>query len=348
MENDFEPLVSIIILNYNGGKLLVDCVESIYNSDYKNFEVIIVDNFSKDESHKECKKKFNQVTLINNLENLGYCEGNNVGIRRAKSDFLVILNPDAIVEKNWLKEFLVAFNKNGEGLYQPKILVTTQKNMLFSTGNMIQLFGFGFSRAKGEKDNKQFEYDEEVGYASGTCLFTSSKIMKKIGNFDSFLFAFHDDLDLCWRGRLMEIKSYYAHKAIIYHPFEGYSFKWSPFKFFLMERNRLYCLMTHYKRTTYFKILPSLILIEAAVTLFHIKKKMFGVKLKANFDIMKNFKKINARYNTIQSKRKISDREIIKKFSDEISIPPWVVEKSSNNLFNKILVNLSKMSRRII
>jgi hypothetical protein len=75
---------------------------------------------------------------------------------------------------------------------------------------------------------------------------------------------------------------------------------------------------------------------------------MFGLKLKANFDIIKNFKKINARYNTIQSKRKISDREIIKKFSDEISIPPWVVEKSSNNLFNKILVNLSKMSRRII
>ena len=239
MENDFEPLVSIIIVNYNGGKLLVDCVESIYNSDYKNFEVIIVDNFSKDESHKECKKKFNQVTLINNLENLGYCEGNNVGIRRAKGDFLVILNPDTIVEKNWLKEFLVAFNKNGEGLYQPKILVTTQKNMLFSTGNMIQLFGFGFSRAKGEKDNKQFEYDEEVGYASGTCLFTSSKIMKKIGNFDSFLFAFHDDLDLCWRGRLMEIKSYYAHKAIIYHPFEGYSFKWSPFKFFFNGKEQI-------------------------------------------------------------------------------------------------------------
>ena len=98
MENDFEPLVSIIILNYNGGKLLVDCVESIYNSDYKNFEVIIVDNFSKDESHKECKKKFNQVILINNLENLGYCEGNNVGIRRARGDFLVILNPDKLVE----------------------------------------------------------------------------------------------------------------------------------------------------------------------------------------------------------------------------------------------------------
>ena len=75
MENDFEPLISIIILNYNGGKLLVDCVESIYNSDYKNFEVIIVDNFSKDESHKECKKKFDQVILISNLENLGYCEG---------------------------------------------------------------------------------------------------------------------------------------------------------------------------------------------------------------------------------------------------------------------------------
>ena len=174
------PLVSIIILNYNAGKLLLDCVKSIYDSNYKNFEVIVVDNLSKDNSHLECKKQFNQIKLISNEENFGFCEGNNIGIKDARGDFLVILNPDTIVEKNWLNEFIVAYKSNGDGLYQPKILVSTEKNVLFSTGNMIQLFGFGFSRAKGENDQKQFEVDQEVGYASGTCLFTSSKIMNKI------------------------------------------------------------------------------------------------------------------------------------------------------------------------
>jgi GT2 family glycosyltransferase len=348
VKNNSNPLVSIIILNYNAGNLLLNCVDSVFKSTYPNFEVIVVDNLSTDNSHIRCKKKFEKIQLIENKDNLGYCEGNNVGIRKVKGDFLVILNPDTVVEPNWLNHLMSAYKKHGDGLYQSKILVTTEHDTLFSTGNIIQLFGFGFSRAKGEKDNKQFENDEEVGYASGTCLFTSSKIMKKIGGFDSFLFAFHDDLDLCWRGKLLGLKSYYVHKAIIYHPFEGYSFKWSSFKFFLMERNRLYCLMTHYRRSTYIKMLPSLILVEFAVTGFYINKKMLWAKIKANFDIIKNLRKINACYNNIQRNRTVSDKELIKKFSDEIEIPPWVVEKHSNSLFNKVLANLSKMSRSII
>ena len=95
-------------------------------------------------------------------------------------------------------------------------------------------------------------------------------------------------------------------------------------------------------------MLPSLILVEFAVTAFHINKKMLCAKIKANFNIIKNLRRINACYNNIQRNRTISDKEVIKKFSDEIAIPPWVVEKHSNNLFNKVLTNLSKMSRSII
>ena len=227
-----EPLISIIILNYNAGNLLSECVDSVFNSNYNNLEVIVVDNVSKDNSHKICKEKFQKIVLIENEENLGYCKGNNVGIERANGEFLVILNPDVIVDPDWLNQLLSAFRRYGDGLYQPKILATTDHNIIISAGNMIQLFGFGFSRGKGEEDVGQYEKDEEVGYASGTCLFSSSNVFRKIGNFDSFLFAYHDDLDLCWRGRLKGIRSFYIHKSIIYHPLEGYSFKWNSFKFF--------------------------------------------------------------------------------------------------------------------
>ena len=84
--NDENPLVSIIILNYNAGKLIEECVESIYQSNYKNYEIIIVDNNSKDNSHVECKEKFPLINLIENKKNLGYCEGNNVGIRKSKGE----------------------------------------------------------------------------------------------------------------------------------------------------------------------------------------------------------------------------------------------------------------------
>ena len=75
-----EPKISIVILNYNAGSLLLDCIESIKNTDYGNYEIIVVDNASKDNSHKECKKKFPEIELIENDKNLGYCEGNNVGL----------------------------------------------------------------------------------------------------------------------------------------------------------------------------------------------------------------------------------------------------------------------------
>ena len=340
-----EPLVSIIILNYNAGKLLTECVESVFNSNYNNLEVIVVDNVSKDNSQKECKEKFQKIKLIENEENLGYCEGNNVGIRESVGEFLVILNPDVIVTPNWLKELLLGFQKYGEGLYQPKILATTDHDVIISAGNMIQLFGFGFSRGKGQKDEGQYEKDEVVGYASGTCLFSSSNVFKKIGNFDPFLFAYHDDLDLCWRGMIKGIKSFYLHKSIVYHPLEGYSFKWNSFKYFLMERNRIYCLRKNFDKKTIFKMIPSLILVDFAITLFYLKNGFFMAKIKANFDIIKNFNIISKNQREIQKNKIIDDNMLIRKFTNNIEVPQWVIQKESNNFVNNIFEKLSKITR---
>ena len=147
MTDRSNPLVSIIILNYNAGDLLLNCVESVLKTDYKNIEVIVVDNASKDHSHKTCKEKFDKIKLIENEQNLGYCEGNNVGIRHATGEFVVILNPDTTVEPNWITELIVAYGKYGEGLYQPKIISLYEENILQSTGNMLHIFGFEIGRA---------------------------------------------------------------------------------------------------------------------------------------------------------------------------------------------------------
>ena len=106
-----EPLVSVIILNYNAGELLLDCVESVRKSEYDNLEILVVDNISSDNSQKKCKEKFPDIKLIQNEKNFGYCEGNNVGIRNAKGEFIAILNPDTIVDSNWLRELINGYKK---------------------------------------------------------------------------------------------------------------------------------------------------------------------------------------------------------------------------------------------
>ena len=346
--NNMKPLISIIILNYNAGNLLIDCISSIQKSVYTNYEIILVDNISKDNSHKKCKDSFPTIKLIENKENLGYCEGNNVGLRIANGEFVVVLNPDTIVDSNWLDELLEAHQNNGEGLYQPKFLATSDNSMLLSTGQMIQLFGFGYSRSKGDKDEKLFEKIEQIDYASGTCLFTSKKILKKIGLFDPFLFAFHDDLELCWRAALNRIKSFYVPKSIVYHPIEGTSFKWSPLKFKLMERNRKYCLLTLYDRSTFYKMLPALIVVDIAVFFFYLSKGLMKMKILADLEILKNLKIINKKYSENQKIKNISDKEIIHSFKNEVIVPRWIVNNKINSLFNNFLKTISKITKNIL
>ena len=345
--NDENPLVSIIILNYNAGKLIEKCVESIYQSNYKNYEIIVVDNNSKDKSHLECKKKFPFINLIENKKNLGYCEGNNVGIRKSKGELIIILNPDTIVDPNCINELILGFRKYGDGIYQPKFLTIDDKSIIQSTGNMIQLFGFGYSRNKGDQDTNEFNSIENINYASGTCLFTSKKIFTQLDLFDSFLFAYHDDLDLCWRAALEDIRSYYIPSSIVYHPPEGYTFKWNNFKFYLLERNRQYCLLTHYSRTTYFKMLPALIMVDIGVFFYYLKKGVLQSKIKATFNILKNFNKINSRYKQIQNKRLISDRELIETFDDNIVIPKMMDSKNNDSL-GDFIKKLSRLTRKFL
>ena len=342
-----DSLVSIIILNYNAGKLIEECVDSIYQSNYKNFEIILVDNNSKDESHVKCKEKFPLINLIANKENLGYCEGNNVGIRVANGKFVIILNPDTIVEPNWINELLRGYEKFGDGIYQPKFLTIDNESILQSTGNMIQLFGFGYSRNKGDKDENQSNNIENINYASGTCLFTTKEIFTQLGFFDSFLFAYHDDLDLCWRASMQGIQSYYIPTSIVFHPSEGFSFKWSNFKFFLLERNRLYCLFTHYSHSTILKFLPSLVLVDIAVSIFYLKNGLFTEKIKASLNILKNSKIIHSRYNLIQKNRTVDDKEIILYFRNEVILPKGTNIKNKMP-FNSVLRVLAKMCRKVI
>ena len=347
LNNTKNPLVSIIILNYNAGDLLLKCVESVFNTDYENYEVIVVDNVSNDNSHKLCKEKFEKITLIENKQNYGYCEGNNIGIRNANGDFIVILNPDTIVDSKWLKELLVAYNKQGEGLYQPKILSLYQPEIIQSTGNMLHIFGFGFARDKGMKDLDQHTTIECIGYASGTCLFTSSATLKKIGLFDSFLFLYHDDLDLGWRAAQIGIKSYYVPTAIIYHA-ESYTLKWSAKKFYWLERNRRYCLQTHYSKNTYSKMLPYLILVDVIVWFFYLSKGFFGSKIKAEIDLIKNKNKIFEKYTELEAKKLITDSELIKSFPDDIFVPQNVSGMILSKSFNSVLSKLSKRAKNSI
>ena len=345
MKNNQTPLVSIIILNYNAGKLLLNCVESILKSDFKNYEIIVVDNNSKDKSHLLCKEKFEEIKLIENSKNFGFCEGNNIGVRNARGEFIIIINPDTTVTPTWINEFLNAQKENGDGIYQPKIISLEDKKTILSTGNMIHLFGFGFAKDKGNLKTKSIENVEKITYSSGTCIFTTKKLFEKIGMFDSFLFLYHDDLDLSWRASMQKIDSFYVPTITVFHK-ESYNFQWSSKKFYWLERNRKYCILTHYSKETQKKIATELFLLDILVWVSYFFKGFLLVKIKAELEIRKNKKEIEEKYLELEKIKLISDQEMIKKFSDEIWIPKDVSNNFFNKLFNLVLKKLSIKARK--
>ena len=345
-DEQIDNLVSIIILNYNAGKLLTNCIESIFKTKYDNYEVILVDNASTDKSYKKCKEKFSKIHLIENKKNLGYCEGNNVGIREAKGQYVAILNPDTIVESNWLDELVIACKKHGDALYQPKILAF--ENRIFeSAGNMLQIFGFGYPKGRGELDLNQYDIPEKIGYASGACLFTSMKVLNKIGYFDPFLFLYHDDLELGWRAAQRGIPSLYVPTTTIYH-LASYNLKWSEQKFFWLERNRHYCLLTHYSKKTFYKMLPALFIVEVMVLFFYLIKGFGKAKFRAYWDIIKNLKQISKIYLEIESKKIVPDKKLICNFPDQVKVPNFLTNSFSNKIFNLIISQLSKIIKKIL
>ena len=135
-------------------------------------------------------------------KNLGYCGGNNIGIKNAKGEFIIILNPDTVVDPNWITEFLKSYKQFGDAIYQPKFLSMDDHKMLLSSGQMINLFGFGFSRGKGTFEKKEDEKTHKIGYASGTCfVYIIIHNEKNLIFLIIFFFAYHDDLDFMLEGR---------------------------------------------------------------------------------------------------------------------------------------------------
>lgn len=338
-----DPLVSIIILNYNGGEIILDCLESVFKTQDCVYEVILIDNNSIDQSSQKCKELFPQVKLISNKENIGMA-ARNLGVKNSKGEFIVFLDSDTVVKPSWLKSFIDSYNKHGEGLYQPLFLEKERRNIISSAGNMINVLGFAFSIGRGEEEKGQYNKFKKVGYAPGACTFAQIETIKKIGNVEPIFFAYHDDLDYGWRAQLIDISSYYEPSSIVYH-YGSPTLKWSSKKFFLLERNRWICLLTLYSTRSILKILPLLIILEIGIGAYFLKKGMGFVKLKSFFSIIRLSRKISERKKEIQKKRKISESEIIKDFVTDFYLQTSKNQEKTLEKIENIIISISKLAK---
>jgi GT2 family glycosyltransferase len=309
--------VSVIILNYNGKDLLRRCLQSVAKTKYVNFEVIIVDNASTDESCRMVEKEYPTFRLLKNGSNCGYSTGNNLGILDCKGEFIALLNNDTVVSTKWLSELVRHAKMNPLCFYQPKIMFLGS-NRINSAGNLIQLFGFAFPRGIGEVDLGQYNEVEEVSYASGACVLGSKTLIEEIGLLDEEgFFSFYEDVNWGWRTLLHGHKTIYLPTATVYHKWGGsWGQSMSRTKFFLIERSRIASIIRNYSFKTIVILLPGIVIIEFALILYSTMKGLLREKIRVYADLLRLRSYLISQREIIQSKRVVSDFYVHNHFCD--------------------------------
>jgi len=233
------PLVSIIIVNWNGCEHLPVCLESLAAQTFRDFEVILVDNGSSDGSLALLRKHFPWVRLIALPENTGFATGNNQGLAQARGDYLVTLNNDTKAEPNWLEILVAAADAHPRaGMVGCRICNFYNPDRIDSLGMGICKDGMTRGRFRNQAWSKlRLGEVEEILFPSACAALYKRAMLAETGFFDDDFFAYAEDSDLGLRGRLAGWEAIMATGAVVYHKYSQTSGSLSPFKVYLVERN---------------------------------------------------------------------------------------------------------------
>lgn len=215
--------VSIILLNYKGTKDTLECIKSLENIEYDNYEIIIVENNSPDDSYEILKRAIGcKHTLIKSPSNGGFAKGNNIGIEYAmtnNSDFVLLLNNDTLVEKDFLRKMINCYEKHEKvGMVGCKILYESRRDLIWYGGGEVNLKRFyGFHYGEGEKDGEAFNKEKEVTFTTGCVMLIPRDVIENVGFLPEEYFMYYEDVDYCLKVQEAGYKIYYCPRTVIYH-----------------------------------------------------------------------------------------------------------------------------------
>jgi GT2 family glycosyltransferase len=238
------PLVSAIVVNWNGGAMLQDALASLFAQSWPALEVVLVDNASTDGSADAATARFgSRLMVVRNARNEGFARGNNVGMAAAKGDWLFLLNSDALCDPNTIEELMrFVADKPEVGQLASRVLQADRPHYFDSAG--LLLYPDGVCRPRGweEKDLGQYDRAEEVIAPHGCACALRKTMLDQVGGFDEDFFCYLEDMDLGVRGQLAGWKCWYVPSTRVLHRKSATAGNYSAFKAFHVERNRIYCL----------------------------------------------------------------------------------------------------------
>lgn len=314
------PLVSIIVVNWNGGEVLRECFKSLSKINYSNFELILIDNGSTDGSENYLEKieiKTSRKILIKNQKNLGFAPANNQGVKKALGKYILLLNNDTKVEPDFLKKLVERVEKDASiGVIQPKIYLMDKRGYLDNAGSFITRIGFWEHWGFGQKDGVEFDEEREIFSAKGACMLIRKDIIDKVGLFDKDFFSYFEETDFCWRVWLVGYRVLFYPKAKIYHKL-GFTIRRlnTGELNYHYYKNRICSLIKNLEGKNLIVILPLHIFISIGISIVSLLKRLPSYSFIIIRAILWNLISLPQslkKRSFVQNKRKVGDRELFR------------------------------------
>ena len=318
------PIVSIIIVNYNGREIVLDCLRSIEAQSFKNFEVIVVDNGSSDDSIlriQEFARRNNPglaIKIISLRRNLGFAGGCIVGLNYSKAEFVGLLNNDTEADQKWLEELIKAMKSDSNiGICASKMIVK-DADILDSAGDGFSFLLKGFKRGEGEKASLYNERKYIFGACAGAALYRK-KMIEEIGFLDEDFFLIHEDTDLNFRAQLYGWKVLYVPTAIVYHKVRSSIGKNSRLAIYYTLRNKELLRIKNLPLQIFIRCFAEFIIEMVTEFLyFAIKHGQILLYIEGKKDALRIFKKMRKKRAEIMKNKKVSYKYML-----SIMTPIW-------------------------
>lgn len=330
------PTVSILLLNFNGKSFLKDCLESVLAQSYQDFEIIFVDNASVDGSLEYVRDNIKSDKLIIKSadSNLGFAGGNNFGLKYAKGSFIVLLNNDTIVEKDWLKNLVETIQSDEKtGIVQSVVYTEGIPDKYYKKNGTINIFGHNIMEVFDIGDDGI----GEIIQATGCSLIVRKDLLDKTGGlFLDEYFLYAEDTFLSLKAKFSGYKLLHSSNSVVHHKGSGTTINQIPSEiYYYQERNRLLNFLLFFDKSFVIKYIPLLASNFKLKFFYCILSGKYSFKglFRAYFWLLKNIGWIKQQRKIINKYKIVSDDEVLKYISGKYF--------QGNNFFERLVNSLS-------
>lgn len=326
------PFFSIIVLNWNGQRFLRRCLDAVAAQTYQDFEVIVLDNASTDQSQEGIEVGWPGFQPVLFKENLGFSRANNIGAQIARGKWLAFLNNDAFPDQDWLECLARAIEEYPQAaFFSSRLLYADQPDLVQGSGDVVHISGFAWSRDNNSSLKQSHQVSDEVFSPSAAAALYRRDAFLQVGGFDETFISHLEDVDLGFRLRLYGYRCWYIPEAVVHHIGSASFGRESDRTIYQVQRNVVWAYVKNMPGPLYWRYLPAHLFSNLVFLVYYTLRGQTNPVFRAKWDAIRGLAQAKARRQEIQKSSTVAPEEI-SRMLDHAWLAPFLLGKTTRKI----------------